>query len=249
MNIQLRVGLLVAVAVVVGCAKKIVKPPSESSVTLAGKTATYRDWSRTTDLCSADPKLFGSDIESMNGMLTDFLAQTGAEPSEDVVKLLEQGHSELPAALASTRSSIEKAKRAKCKFPDFSKVLDLSAQAEKRLSEAPAVMAGVKYKKALAEWKTGQGAALAAAEEKCPVKPKPNAKPEIMYAFQDENGKMEWMFCDNSKVETPKGGSPAYVAPTAAIKGYKKAKPQEYIDAAAKYAEDKINRAPQANKE
>jgi hypothetical protein len=90
---------------------------------------------------------------------------------------------------------------------------------------------------------------LAAAEEKCPVKPKANSKPEIMYAFQDESGKTEWMFCDNSKVEAAKGAAPAYVAPTAIIKGYKKAKPQDYLDSAAKFPEGNISRAPQMTQE
>lgn len=242
-----------------GCAKEIVKPPKEQLAKVGALTASYRDWSKTTDLCLVDAKVVQADFDSTTHLLAEFLGQTSAPAdgmwADEHVVLLEQAQAELPPVLKATKKSVAAARKAQCKFNGLNKVSEMTSQAERRLEDAPDLLLHVKARKALAQWKAQLVPALDAAKTRCdqPPPPKGKAPPppkaDLYYAFEDEKGQTEWLFCDGSKVVAATGQPPTHVPgpePTP-VKGKKPAKPpppQDYLDAAAKRAAADIDRAP-----
>lgn len=259
MKLQACVTAALASVLVGGCAKAIVKPPKEQLAKVGSLTATYRDWSKTTDLCLVDAKVVQADFDSTTHLFAEFLGQTSAGPegmwADEHVALLEQGQAELPAVVKVTKRSVAAARKAQCKFNGLNKVNELAGQAEKRLEEAPDLLAQVKARKALAQWKAQLIPAMDTAKQRCeqppPAKGKapPPPKADLYYAFEDEKGQTEWLFCDGAKVVASTGQPPAHVpgpevAPVKGKKPVKLSSPQEYLDAAAKRSSADIDRAP-----
>jgi hypothetical protein len=248
----LRVVLLAAVVLVVGCGKKRIAPAAEQKLALAGKQASFRDWAKVTP-CDVEPKLLQGDLESTSAMLIDYLNQTSAGAdglwSDEQIALLTEGAEKLPPLLDSAEKAI--AGSAKCKFDKkdamaepLKKAAELVAQSRRRLAEAPDLAATLKAKAALKAWKDKLPEARdSAKKEWCPAKLKAGVLPDIYFAFEDETGHTQWLFCDDSKVSAT-AGSPLAFEAAAALK--KKPKDKPYLDSAGKYPASDIQHAPKA---
>jgi len=237
---------LLPVLIVTGCGHKKLPPPVEQKVSLGERTATYRDY-RNGNVCDADPQRLASDLDSMNALLGSFLGQTSASRdgmwADEHIALLEQAQKALPPALDGQQSAV--GGLAACP-PDPE--LDLAAsqrvgeeltrQARKRLAEAPALLAYITAKNAVAGWTESRPAAQAAGrEQKCPAKPKPGAA-DLYYAVADPTGKTRWFFCDGAVVTADGGGAPQFTP------GPKKSTPKPYLDAAAAWPSADVQRPP-----
>ncbi|MBK7858116.1 MAG: hypothetical protein IPJ65_05730 [Archangiaceae bacterium] len=235
---------------VAGCAHKKSAPPSSSSaIDLAGRHANYRDW-RGQDACKTDPLAHWTDLEAMNALLTEYLAQTKLSADEpwtpEQIATLEASVGSLGPALDGLDSQASAV--TKCKFPKTSGVDDdaktadeLSQAARKRLTDAPALLPKLKEKAELNKWKADQVEAQKTGKESwCPEKPKPGV-PDVYYASSDETGKTEWLFCDDTKVFALEGGKPEVQ-----VDDPKKKKPNAkgYVEAALKYPASEVQHAP-----
>ncbi|MEW5743107.1 MAG: hypothetical protein AB1938_29600 [Myxococcota bacterium] len=250
---------VVAVVGVLGCAKKILKPPTEAFVELAGKRASYRQWARAEDLCRQDPAVFKGDLDSMNALLAAFLERTSAglqgSWGQEQIGILEDGQVLLPPALSLEAASIEAAVQAGCGFEGLAQAKELNALAQKRLDQAPDLLKVAKAKVALAQWKETHPAQEARAREaQCTNGSK---APVLFHACEDEASRLEWQFCDGAKVVASPGNVPAFQAPPppAVDPKAKKAKkppklpaPELYLEAASKYPSADVARAPKIPK-
>ncbi len=254
MHTSLRVLVAVVVFLVVGCGKKAVAPAADKKVTLAGRTATYHDWSKANP-CQAEPKLVIGDLNSTAALLGEYLAQTAAGSegvwTSEQVTILEEGVVVLPALLDATEKATASIARNGCRFlkeTGFSepvkKVMELGDQARLRIGESPALAEGLALKAALKAWKDKQPETRTGAKtEWCPPKLKAGAPVDIYYASENEVGLTDWLFCDDSRVFAGPGAAPAFEA-AAGLK--KKPKDKPYLDSAAKYPASDVQRAPKA---
>jgi hypothetical protein len=205
----------VAAVLVVGCVKRVVKVPPEAFVTLGGKKVAYRAWGRVDDLCAVDPKQFTDEQQAMTALLADWLGQTSAPADgawdDEHLALLADGARLLPPALTLQKEALAKAGSVGCNFSGLGSAGELNAQALRRVDEAPWLIEQVNARLALAKWKEARPAAqLAAKESNCATKMKPPA-PILYFAAEDETAKLEWSFCDGSKVVASPGNPPAWV--------------------------------------
>ncbi len=251
--IRLSVAVVISVCVV-ACGPKRVAPAPDKTLTLAGKTATYREWAKV-GVCDSEVAKVKGDVESMNALLLEFLGQTSAGVdgvwSKEQLAMLEDSGATLAPALDAQEQIAFKAP--KCQYEKADGVLEpakqaveLTEQARRRLKDAPATVATVKAKLAIKEWKDKQPAAIAEGKSQwCPPKPKAGAQPDIYYAHEDETGKSEWIFCDECRVTSTAGAPPVLITPTTMdAKAKKKLKEKGYLDAAAKYPASDVSRAP-----
>ncbi|MFT3842233.1 MAG: hypothetical protein QM723_34910 [Myxococcaceae bacterium] len=240
-------------AVVVGCGKKRVAPGPDQTVQLAGKTATWHDWQKT-NVCDVEELRVEGDFTSMKELLLSALGQTSASYdgawADENLAILDAMPKQLPPALASLEKGVADA--AQCKWTEQSKVPELLqplgelvAQAKRKIDGAPGLAAKVRAYQALKVWRDKQPAAKDEARKNwCPAKPKAGAQPDIFYAYEDENGHAEWLFCDDSKVIVAKPGDPPVFDAAATYK--KKPKDKPYLDEAAKYPAGDIQKAPKS---
>ncbi len=220
---------------------------------LAGKTATWHDW-KATQVCDVDEQRVEGDFASMKDLLLSALGQTSASYdgawADENLAILDAMPKQLPNALASVERGVADA--AQCKWSEQSKVPELLqplgelvAQAKRKVDGAKALADKVRAYQALTTWRDKQPAARDDAKKNwCPAKLKPGAQPDIYYAFEDENGREEWLFCDDSKVTVAKPGDPPVFEAAASYK--KKPKDKPFLDEAAKYPQDDIQKAPRA---
>lgn len=253
-------GAVVLVGVV-GCAKKIVRPPPEAFVEIAGKKASYRQWARAEALCLQDPAVFQGDLKAMNELLLTYLERTsggldGAWGQEQIATL-EDSQFLLPTALKLEAESIDAAEKSGCAFDGLAQAKELNSMAQKRLAQAPDLLKVAKARVALAAWKEAHPALEAQArEQQCAA---PSKQPVLFHACEDEASRLEWQFCDGAKVVASPGNVPTFQpplapAPAPAGKG-KKAKapaklaaPEVYVDLASKYPPADVARAPKIPK-
>ncbi len=247
---QLTLAACVIGAAVVGCGKKRIDPGPDQTVQLAGKTATWHDW-KMSPVCQADERKVEQDFASMKDLLLAALGQTSASFdgawSDEHLAILEQVPRALPDALAALDRGVADA--AQCQWSKESKVPALVAplgelvgQAKRKVETAPALLAKVKAYQALKSWREKQPEAISGAKKDwCPPKPRPG-QPDIYYASEDETGRTEWLFCDESKVVVAAPGTPPAFEAAASLK--KKPKDKGYLEAAAKYPASDIQRAP-----
>jgi hypothetical protein len=233
-----------------GCAKRIVQLPPEAFVTLSGKKAPYRAWAQVEDLCAVDARLFTDEHQVMSALLADWLGQTSATVDgawdDEHLALLEEGVRQLPAALALQQAALQKA--GSCAFTGLGPASELNAQAQRRVQEAPDLVLQVRARLALAKWKEGRPAAQQAAkDETCSTKLKPPA-PLLYFAAEDETARLEWLFCDGSKVVASPGNPPAWQPDPAAKKPKKDPDPKLWLDVAAKFPPESVSRAPKLPK-
>ncbi len=233
---------------VVGCAHKKAAAPTASSLDLAGKHVSYRDW-RGQDACGSDAMTHWSDFEAWKALLTEFNNQTAAGPDDaswtaEQIATLEAATQTLGPALDGLDSQISGV--GKCKnYPKSSGVEDsakeadaLAQTARKKLADAPAMIPKLKEKLELNKWKAAQAEAMKTGKESwCGAKP----SADVYYGAVDETGTTEWLFCDETKVTAAEGAKPE-VHVEAGKKAPRNAK--QYIDAAQKYPASELQRAP-----
>ncbi len=140
----------------------------------------------------------------------------------------------------------------RCKFPSAAGLSDpkrkgdeLTQQAQANVDKGPELIPLLRAKVVLTKWKTDQAAAIETARgEWCGAKPKPGSIPDIYYALEDETGKTQWIFCDESKVTLEGTAKPNVVEPEG---NKKKVDHKKYVDAALKYPASEIQRAPKVD--
>lgn len=220
-------------------------PPAEQMLTLGAKQASYRAY-RPTEACGVEPRIIAADLESMNRLLIAFLTTTSAGVdgvwADEHIALLEEATQKLPPALSTHDAALAALGDCNLSPQNDENVrtgLELLAQAKRRLSEAPELLAVATAKRDFARWREAQPAQQQSAREQwCPKKGKSRT---LFYAF-DEQGRTEWLFCDGSKVIAAPGSPPQHVSADGSSSSGKKAK--AYLDAAARYPPSEINRAP-----
>lgn len=262
----MRAGVVVGVAVAVGavgCVKRIIRPPTEAYVELAGKKASYRQWAKTEELCLQDPAVFQGDLDSMNQLLAVFLEKTSAGLDgawgDEQIGVLEDGQVLLPQPLALEAASLEAAELSQCKWTGLQQAKELNTMAKKRLEQAPDLLKVAKARRALADWKAAHPTLeQQAREQHCAA---PAKQPVLFHACEDEASRLEWRFCDGSKVVASPGNVPTWEQPQPPAPepaGAKKAKakkpppklspPEVYLDLASKYPAGDVVRAPKIPK-
>ena len=248
-----RFALMVLSVVAVGvggCVKRVPQVPPEAFVTVGGKTASYRAWARVDDLCAVDAKRFTDEQQGLTVLLADWLGQTSAPADgawdDEHLALLEEGARQLQPVLELQEASLQKS--AGCGFAGLGPAKELNAQGRRRVEEAPALVVQIKARLALAKWKEGRpGAQQSAKENACNTKMKPPA-PILYFAAEDETARLEWLFCDGSKVVATPGNPPAWELDPAAKKPKKAPDPKVWLDLAAKYPPENVSRAPKLPK-
>ena len=248
--VMTRFGFVV-LCVLSACAKRVT-PPAAQSVEVAGVNATWRDYAgEKINVCEVDPQTLASELEAMNALLLKFVEQTsgGMEGawSAEQAQLLEDGTKTLKPAVdahdAAVRASLRCSFDPKLNMRDIQrKGEELVKQTNKRLGDAE-LLEYAKTSVALAKWKDRQPEEQRSAREQwCPPKPK-RGSPDIFYVFSDENGQVAYLFCDGSKVTSVEGEKPQYVSPDS-----KKVPARPYLDAAASYPPEEIQKAPRLPK-
>ncbi len=241
-------------AVVTGCARAPIKPPEVREYSLGGLTAPTRDYAGTgKSVCRVDRELVAEETGAMNTLLERWLDQTSANAdamwSDEQLGLLASGSESLSPALDSHERVLTEL--AACS-PDgkvdltavVSRGQQLTPLARNRLASAPQLLAELKHRQRIAEWKAKELAAQPVEHQTwCPQKPRPIA--DIYYAWQDETGRTEWLFCDGNKVVAPPNGDPSHVA----AEGYNPKKrgsqtPAGFVAAAKRFPDSEIRRPP-----
>ena len=245
---QLRQAFLVSSLMVVGCTKRVVTPPPETRISVDGLSAPVRAWASMEGLCEISPDQWAGEHEAMQALLANWLGKTSA-PAEGAwddehVAILDEGLRVLPEAVKTERASLDAAKTRACYFRSTSGLRELVDQTQKRLDDGAWLSKVVKARLALARWKDAQPERIATAkEESCITKMKPK-EPILYYAAEDETARLEWRFCDGSHVVASPGNPPAWEPDPAARKPKKDPDPKVWLDLAARYPAEKINRAP-----
>jgi hypothetical protein len=247
-----RLVLVLGVLAVGGCVKRVVDVPPESSVTLGGLSAPYRAWARVDDLCAIDPQKFTDEQQALSALLAQWLGQTSAPMDgawdDEHLALLEEGVRVLAVPLELQLASLNKSGAARCRFEGLGPAKELNGQALRRVEEGPELARQVRARLALAKWKEARpGAQQLAKDENCGTKMKPPA-PILYFAAEDENARMEWLFCDGSKVWATPGNPPAWEPNPAAKKTKKEPDPKVWLEVAAQFPGEKISRAPKLPK-
>jgi hypothetical protein len=249
-------SLLFMAAYVGGCARPVLRAPPEVSVKVGRLQATNRDWSKV-QVCFTEREPVQADIDSMTRLLKAFVDQTSLSVQEswpdDQLSMLEQSPAVLAPTLSVQRSSLAALKKAQneCRFKNVELALKVNASAQKRIDEAPQLVAQIRGARALVAWQSGLTPARDAAKARCGTAKTKPSKPECYYATEDQVGKLEWRFCDGSMVVAGPGVPPAYVAaPEVTLAKGKKPKvsfkPEDYLKVASERAHEAIDKAPRA---
>lgn len=250
-----RFSLLTAVVIAcgAGCARAPAKPPELYEYSLGGQRAPNRAyWTAGVDPCRVSRSLAADEAKAMNALLTKFLERTAFAPESvwpaEALALLEEGGRTLPPELEvyeRTLTSLAGCKPDKTVDvkPVAEEGMKLVAQARERLPSAASVVQNVRKRQAMDEWRAKELAAQTTERQAwCP--PKPTPVPDIFYAWQDETGRLEWLFCDGSRVVAEAGGEPKYVAADPPPKKKPAQTPAGFVQAAKSFPESEIRRPP-----
>lgn len=248
----MRLAIVLSVLAVGGCVRRVVEVPPEATVTLGGLSATTHAWGRVDDLCAVDPKRFTDEQQALTALLAQWLGQTSAPADgawdDEHLSLLEEGVKVLPTPLEYQRASLAKTETIGCRFEGLGPAKELNGQALRRVEEGPELAAQVRARLALAKWKEARPAAQQAAkDEQCATRLKPPA-PILYFAAEDETARMEWLFCDGSKVVASPGNPPAWEPELMVKKGKKEPDPKVWLEVASKFPPENVSRAPKLPK-
>jgi len=243
-------------ATVTGCARLPVKAPEALQFSLGGVTAPTRDYAGTgKSVCRVDREMVAQETGAMNALLQKWLEQTSPEASpplsDEQLQLLETGAQQLPPVLAYHQWVL--AELATCP-PDgeveltevVGKGQQLVPQAKARVEAAPQLLSRFSRATLIAEWKAKELAAQKTEHSTwCPATPRLIA--DIFYAWQDETGRTEWLFCDGNRVVAEPGGQPVHVP----AEGYNPKRrggqtPEGFLAAARRFPDSEIRRPPES---
>lgn len=236
-----------------GCARAPAKPPELYEYSLAGQRAPNRAyWSAGVDPCRVSRPMAADEAKAMNALLTRFLEQTAFSPDSEwpaeALAVLEEGGRTLPPELEiyeRTLTSLSGCRPdpAVDVKPLADEGMKLVEQVRQRLPTAAAVAGSVRKRQAIAEWRAKELAAQGSEQQAwCPPKPKPI--PDIYFAWEDETGRLEWLFCDGSKVVAQPGGEPQYVPADPPPKKKPAQSPAGFVQSARAFPESEIRRPP-----
>ncbi len=252
-NFTSNVGRVVLVAALVSaCGKPAIKYPATKQVSVGNLRTDYRDYVGF-KVCQLEPQPVAEDITRMNDFLRRVLdaaqAAKGGSGTEEQYALLQAAPKALKGPLASHESLVKRVPA--CKEFQGQPVVEaaqkgqqLVADAKQTLGQAGDLVASAKASQELKAWHEKQETEqLSERANWCPAKP--SKTPEIYFAWEDENGVTEWLFCDGSKVVSNQGKPPEFMAsPDLAKKPGKPPAASTYLTSAQKYPATEIRRAP-----
>lgn len=246
--------MLVA-ALVSACGKPAIKYPVARSLAVGTIKTEYRDYLGY-KVCQMEPKPVGDDLERMNQFLQQFLAASDAarngSANDAQMAALQAAPKTLKSPLVAQESLTKRV--AACKefqgqplVESAKKGQALVAEVRARLAELPSLSAQAKAIQAIKAWKEQQEAEQQSEKSNwCPAKP--SKTPEIYYAWEDENGQTEWLFCDGAKVVAGPGDKPPELVPapeSARKPGSPRPPPvSTYLSSAQRFPPKEIRRAP-----
>jgi len=217
----------------------------KDSLSLGKYQARWRDY-RGQDVCSFSPQRLAEELEDANSLLSTFLTETSsgwrALWTPEQMALLEEGQKRLPEAL----NVLEHTHRliAPCPFErawGFEELITqgqkLSGQTRVRLAQAPQLLNMAKRRRELEAWKKEQDEQRQANREQW-CKSDSTLKP--YYAAEDEDGQRVFVFCDGAEVTVPPNAAAKVTAAPVSRGQPNKA----YLDAAARFPEEELLRAP-----
>ncbi|MEW6430029.1 MAG: hypothetical protein AB1730_00865 [Myxococcota bacterium] len=232
--------------------------PSLNRLELSGGVATWRAYGDPdkASICEAEPRFLLDELASVNGALTRFLDATttpegtavkDAWPDEKIDQF-EEGLKALPDLLTQHEANVKQA--ADCAFAKtggypllLKRSRELAKDARGRLDTVPKEIAQARAARALEQWQHERLDAQEAARRGCPSKP--SSSPLVYFAFTDDRGVTEWLFCDGALVRQEGQGEPAFeAAPSEIWKGKRAPKSAAYLAAAKKYPAESISKAP-----
>jgi hypothetical protein len=230
----------------------VIKYPAAKQVALGSLQSEYRDYVGY-KVCQLEPQRITEDVTRMNEFLRRFLdaAQSarGGRGTEEQYALLQNAPKTLKGPLAAHESLVKRVPA--CKEFAGQPLVDaaktgqqLVADAKQTLGQAGDIVTSAKAGQELKAWKEKQEVEQQSERANwCPAKP--SKTPEIYFAWEDENGVTEWMFCDGSKVVSNQGNPPELVpSPDQAKKSGRPPAPSVYLTAAQKFPPKEIRRAP-----
>lgn len=236
----------------------MLKPPPPQQYGLGALHASYRDYG-TLNVCRVDPATVEKDQDELNGLLASFLQNTSQGKtglwSDEQRAALKDGEKTLAPILDQDEKLLERlatcpveSDRPGTPLPEqVEKGKELIRQTRLRIGEAPSLYSAFASGGALSEWKKK---ALAEQESErgnwCP--PKPSKIPEVFFAWEDEDGTTEWLFCDGSKVTRTGKEEPRFVASTwpAAKRPAKPVPAATYLGSATTFPASEIRHAPKS---
>lgn len=251
-----RLAWLLVPVLVAGC--KTTKPsPPLNRLELSGGVATWRAYGAADQaaICDAEPRFLLDELASVNGALTRFLDATatpeGTAPKDawpdEKIERFEDGLAALPELLTQHEANARQASAcAFAKTGGYPRLLErarkLVKDARERLDVVPKEIARARAARALEQWRRERLDAQEAARRECPAK---SFSPVLYFAFTDEHGVTQWLFCDGASVTQAGQGEPTFeAAPTELVKGRRAPKPAAYLAAAKKHPAESINKAP-----
>jgi hypothetical protein len=224
--------------------------------TLGMWRASYRDYAGSRiSICTAEPRWLQDQLTSVNGVLNRWLEATARAPEEtwthDELSLLEEGARTLPPLVdvhAQNLADVGRCSFAKDRvYPHLrERGAELVAAARARIEQAPRLQAHILAREALALWREERPMREGEARNRCPPKPNPRARPVVYYAWEAEDGRVSWLFCNGARVITPPGGGEPEFDPPPGMhpRDARRIQPRPHIDAAVDYPPEGVDRPP-----
>lgn len=214
--------------------------------------ASYRDYAGADlSICTAERRWLQDELTSVNGVLARWLDKTSPGPggvwTRDQIDLLEEGARTLPPLLDIHAAALDALDR--CDFSERGAMPDLQQrgrdfvqQARRRIEDAPATLAYIAAKAQLEAWRAERTTRERDARAGCPSRTKVGAA-RVYYAWEDEDGRQQWLFCDGARVVSAASDALEFRAPAGASRReLRRMKPATYLQAAKRF--DRLDRPP-----
>ncbi|WP_240359146.1 hypothetical protein [Pyxidicoccus trucidator] len=248
--------VLLGMGVALGACAARPAPPVQRYV-LGMSRAEYRDYRETkASPCDAEPRWLADELTTVNGLLSRFLRETEQLPAVDApehasrLALLQEATRTLPPLLEVHRGTLRSLEecgfRRSGAFPEISqRGVELVEATRARLAQAPAALEAAALHEARRQWKEEAPNREASARGTwCPAAPKVG-QPDVYYARQEADGRIEWRFCDGHRVERAAGGEPQLIEPEGLTRRERRLiQPRRYLEAAGNFPTEEVDRQP-----